>query len=127
MHLRPGSAAYLENIWLWAADHDLDPKSEDQIDIYSGRSLVIKSDCAWLWATTVEHSVLYQFQVSDTKNIVIGMIQTESSYFQPTPKSPSPFKTGVFSNDPIFSQCEYDSAVGCAMSWGIRIVDSSAT
>ncbi|KMU92584.1 exo-beta-1,3-glucanase Exg0 [Coccidioides immitis H538.4] len=34
LHLTPRSSAYLENIWAWVADHDLDVVSQDQIDIY---------------------------------------------------------------------------------------------
>lgn len=78
MHLTPGSSAYLENAWLWTADHDMDRQNLDQVNIYAARGLLIESDVAWLWGTSVEHNVLYQYQLSGAKNIVMGMIQTES-------------------------------------------------
>jgi hypothetical protein len=78
MHLTPNSTAYLENAWLWTADHDMDRQSLDQVDIYSARGLLIESDVAWLWGTSVEHNINYQYQISNAKNIVMGMIQTES-------------------------------------------------
>ena len=40
LHLTKTSSAYLENIWVWTADHDLDDKpslSEAQVDIYVAR------------------------------------------------------------------------------------------
>ena len=99
--------------------------TQDQIDIYAARGLLIESDRAWLWGTSVEHCVLYQYQISNAQNIVLGMIQTESPYFQPIPKAPQPFATGLFSNDPVFPNCSPTDA-RCAFSWAARIVDSSS-
>ncbi|KID94680.1 LysM domain protein, partial [Metarhizium majus ARSEF 297] len=123
MHLTPGSSAYLENVWLWTADHDLDKVTQDQIDVYAGRGMLIESDTAWLWGTAVEHCVLYQYQISSASTILMSMIQTESPYFQPIPKAPFPFNAGVFPNDPTFADC---SSLGCYSSWAVRIVDSTA-
>lgn len=33
--------------------------TQDQIDVYAGRVLLIKSKLAWLWGTAVEHCVFY--------------------------------------------------------------------
>ncbi|KAL3954473.1 hypothetical protein ACCO45_010036 [Purpureocillium lilacinum] len=116
MHLTPGSTAYIENAWLWTADHDLDKASLDQIDIYSGRGLLVQSDAAWLWGTSVEHNVLYQ---------VTALIRF-SQYFQPVPASPRPFTPGYFPNDPTFASCLASSSKRCAVSWAARIVDSAS-
>lgn len=48
-------------------------KSQDQIDVYGARGLLIESTLAWLWGTAVEHSVLYQYQLSQANNILMGM------------------------------------------------------
>ena len=125
MHLTPNSTAYMENAWLWVADHDLEKITKDQIDIYVGRGLLVESDRAWLWGTASEHAVLYQYQFSQASNIFMSMIQTESPYFQPTPRAPSPFTTGLFPNDPTFSGCAATDTK-CFVSWAVRIVDSSA-
>ncbi|KAK2750071.1 hypothetical protein FQN57_004563 [Myotisia sp. PD_48] len=125
LHLTPKSTAYLENIWVWVADHDLDVVTQDQIDVYSARGILIESQLAWLYGTTSEHNVLYQYQLSGAKNILMGMIQTESPYFQPVPVAPLPFPTKIFPNDPLFDECEMGS-VTCALSWAVRIVDSSS-
>ncbi|KAI8648701.1 Pectin lyase fold virulence factor [Fusarium keratoplasticum] len=125
LHLKPESTAYLENVWAWVADHDLDKSDRPQIDIYVGRGILIQSKKAWLWGTASEHCALYQYQVSDATNIVMGMIQTESPYYQPVPVAPKPFRTGIFPDDPTFSDCKADD-VRCYSSWALRVVDSTA-
>lgn len=109
---------------MWVADHDMEVPSQDQIDVYAGRGLLIQSQRAWLWGTAVEHAVLYQYQLSNAKNILLGMIQTESPYFQPTPNAPQPFRVGMFPDDPTFADCTSDPKK-CAKSWAVRIIDSS--
>lgn len=125
LHLTPSSTAYLENIWVWVADHDLDVNSQDQIDVYAGRGILIESNVAWLYGTSSEHSTLYQYQLSGANRIVLGMIQTESPYYQPVPLAPAPFSPGKFPNDPTFDDCDSDPTK-CAVSWAVRIIDSSS-
>lgn len=124
LHMTAQSSAYLENVWVWVADHDLDKISQDQIDIYVGRGVLIESQGpTWLYGTASEHCVLYQYQLSGAKEIVLGMIQTESPYFQPTPMAPQPFTIGLFKDDPTFDDCDSGSGT-CAVSWAVRILDS---
>lgn len=61
LHLKPKSTAYLENVWAWVADHDLDKSDRPQIDVYVGRSMLIHSKKAWLRGTSSEHCALYQY------------------------------------------------------------------
>jgi hypothetical protein len=59
-HMTSQSLGYLENSWMWVADHDMDIVTQDQINIYSGRGLLIESQGpTWLYGTAVEHNVLY--------------------------------------------------------------------
>ncbi|KAF7556581.1 hypothetical protein G7Z17_g1326 [Cylindrodendrum hubeiense] len=126
MHLTPQSSAYLENVWMWTADHDFDTPDQAQIDVYVGRGLLIESKGpTWLWGTSVEHCVLYQYQLTGAENIVMGLIQTESPYFQSVPTAPAPFKPGAFPDDPAFHDCSASSKT-CGVSWAVRIIDSSA-
>ncbi|KAF3162705.1 hypothetical protein TWF788_001795 [Orbilia oligospora] len=81
LHLTPTSSGYFENAWIWTADHDLD----------IGPS--------WFYGTASEHSVLYQYQLQGAKNIFMGLIQTESPYFQPNPMAPAPFLPGLSLDD----------------------------
>jgi hypothetical protein len=112
-------------VWAWTADHDLDVKSQDQIDVFSARGILVESHGpTWMYGTASEHNVLYQYQLSGAQKIVMGMIQTETPYFQPLPAAPEPFKPGLFPNDPDFTNCG-DNIAGCAMAWAVRVIDSS--
>lgn len=102
----------------------MDVVTQDQIDVYAARGVLVESQGpTWLYGTASEHNVLYQYQISAAKDILLAMIQTESPYFQDTPKAPAPFNTGQFSNDPTFSNCTGSSST-CAASWAVRIIDS---
>ncbi|GLI75810.1 hypothetical protein PoHVEF18_004076 [Penicillium ochrochloron] len=49
MHITStASGVYLENVWLWTADHDLDSASNTQISVYSGRGLLVEGKNIWL-------------------------------------------------------------------------------
>ncbi|KAK6334538.1 hypothetical protein TWF730_003752 [Orbilia blumenaviensis] len=92
LHLTPQSSGYFENAWIWTADHDLDVVSQDQIDIYVARGVLVESQGpSWFYGTASEHNVPYQYQLQGAKNIFMGLIQTESPYFQPNPMAPAPF------------------------------------
>ncbi|RSL41294.1 hypothetical protein CEP53_012846 [Fusarium sp. AF-6] len=127
LHLTPDSSGYLENVWMWTADHDFDTADQTHIDIYVGRGMLIESKGpTWLWGTSVEHCVLYQYQLSGAQNVVMGLIQTEAPYFQSVPEAPAPFTPGAFPNDPGFKDCSSKNARSCAVAWALRIIDSSA-
>lgn len=59
----------------------------------------------------------------------MGMIQTESPYFQGIPAAPTPFEDslGQFAFDPPYKQC-YDAKdwYTCGFSWAARIVMSKS-
>lgn len=79
----------------------------------------------WLYGTASEHCVLYQYQTIDASNIFMGMIQTESPYFQAVPAAPAPFNTApaMFRSDPKFDFCAAGDAK-CGVSWAVRLVNS---
>jgi glucan 1,3-beta-glucosidase len=48
MHVTPSaSGLYMENVWLWTADHDID--GNGQITVYAGRGLFIESTNGPIW------------------------------------------------------------------------------
>ena len=124
LHLTPTSSAYLENVWAWTADHNLDV-DYSQISIYNARGILIESQQGpvWMYGTASEHNVMYQYSVVNAKNIFMAMIQTEVPYYQSTPKAPLPFVTNEAYYDPDFSHCPAESQT-CAMAWGLRVVNS---
>ena len=123
MHITSSaSGAYLENTWFWTADHSLDTGGSPQIDIYTGRGVLIESaGPTWLYGTASEHSVLYNYQLNGAQNTWMGMIQSETPYFQPNPVAPQGI-SGSLPSDPSFN-CQADDTT--CDSWGLRIVNSS--
>ncbi|OAX78349.1 hypothetical protein ACJ72_07345, partial [Emergomyces africanus] len=134
MHITKTASAYMENMWLWVADHDVDDhdlqdanSTLPQTSIYCARGLLVEStEATWLYGTSAEHAVYYQYNFFEAQNVFASMIQTESPYYQPTPKVPAPFEAavGVFSGDPDYSNCR-DGLPGCDSSWALRMINSS--
>ncbi|KAJ5494458.1 hypothetical protein N7463_010545 [Penicillium fimorum] len=128
MHITSSATGlYMENNWLWVADHDLDGDGQTQITIYSGRGMNIESTEGniWLSGVSVEHNVLYQYQLASTKNIYMAQIQTESAYYQPNPLATTPFPVVKSLHDPDFEASCADKGENCAEGWGLRVLDST--
>ncbi|KAK3682422.1 pectate lyase superfamily protein-domain-containing protein [Podospora appendiculata] len=127
MHVTKGaSGLYMENVWLWTADHDIDDAANTQITLYSGRGLFIESTAGtfWLYGTSSEHHALYQYQLAGTQNIFMGQIQTETPYYQPSPNALVPFSPVASLNDPDFGSSCAGVAGNCAAAWGLRVLNS---
>ena len=57
LHITQAATAYIENVWLWVADHELDISTHNEVNIYNGRGMFIESKGpVWLYGTSVEHS-----------------------------------------------------------------------
>ncbi|KAK6210577.1 hypothetical protein LQW54_006060 [Pestalotiopsis sp. IQ-011] len=128
MHVTSRAAGlYMENTWLWVADHDIEDPSNAQITVYAGRGLLIESTAGpvWLVGTAVEHHVLYNYQFVGASNIFGSEFQTETPYYQPTPNALVPFPVNTALHDPDFSTSCTNVAGNCAESWGLRVVDTS--
>ncbi|KAL5430538.1 hypothetical protein PMIN07_007831 [Paraphaeosphaeria minitans] len=139
LHITPwASGVYMENNWLWVADHDLDDSlnNNTQITVYAGRGLLDQSvqGRVWLYSTAVEHHVKYEYQFVDTRDVVMGQIQTETAYYQPDPDATLPFPENTALFDPVFttappsnstSNSTHPVSSNNASGWGLRIVRSS--
>ena len=87
MHITKSGSCYMENVWGWTADHDIDAHS--QINVYNSRGFLCESQGpVWLYGTAMEHSVYYQYNFYGAANVMMGMIQTETPYYQPSTKTP---------------------------------------
>ena len=121
LHITAQATAYVENCWFWVADHELDLADHSQVNIFNGRGVLIASEegPVWMYGTSAEHSVLYNYQISNASNVYMALIQTETPYFQSNPDASTPFTSNAAYSDPVFSG---SSRVNKA--WGLRIVDS---
>ncbi|KAI1371255.1 glycoside hydrolase family 55 protein [Hypoxylon crocopeplum] len=131
MHVSKTAARlYMENVWLWVADHDVDNNSLTQIKVYAGRGLLVESTVGTLWlvGTSIEHHVRYQYQFSKTQNIFAGQIQTETPYHQPNPGARQPFPLNTTIDDPNFDiLCPQGSSPStCSEAWGLRVSASKS-
>ncbi|MCJ1308907.1 hypothetical protein MMC25_002562 [Agyrium rufum] len=124
LHVTSKATIYLENTWFWVADHELDQAPNNQVDIYNGRGVFFESAQGPIWAygTASEHSQLYNYQIVNSENVYMGIIQTETPYYQSNPNALTPFTPNSAYSDPDFSSCTTDS---CRKAWGLRIVSSS--
>ncbi|KAF7311541.1 hypothetical protein MKEN_01056500 [Mycena kentingensis (nom. inval.)] len=107
LHLTTHSSAYLEGMWVWNADHPLDEEDEStQLTLFSGRGILSESQGpVWLIGTASEHHVLYQYYLFNARDHYIGLMQTETPYFQPLVGAaplPAPFTSMSKYHDPEF-------------------------
>ncbi|KAL2152865.1 hypothetical protein VTH82DRAFT_4020 [Thermothelomyces myriococcoides] len=121
MHItQPAAGLYMENCWLWVADHDLEEGADNQqISIFAGRGLLVDGTRGplWLVGTGVEHHQMYEYYLAGAANVYMGQIQTETAYYQPNPDARLPFASEVEAyHDPVFAEGE--------SGWGLRVVDS---
>ncbi|KAJ2993621.1 hypothetical protein NUW58_g1786 [Xylaria curta] len=125
MHITPSANnLYLENVWLWTADHDVDDPQLRQITVYTGRGLLVESQLGniWLVGTSVEHHVRYQYLFRNTQNVYAGQIQTETPYYQPNPSARSPFPLNTTSDPNFDVSCpKATAAANCAEAWGLVV------
>ncbi|CAK1355823.1 Glucan endo-1,3-beta-glucosidase [Cercospora beticola] len=121
MHLRETSSTYIENSWLWTADHDLDDSYNQQIG--TGRGLYsVSQGPTWLVGTGSEHHVFYAYQFENAKHVYAALMQVESPYWQPSPRAPAPWVPDAATwNDPDFSNCQQNVSQ-CYMQWALRIL-----
>ncbi|RLL96917.1 hypothetical protein CFD26_106729 [Aspergillus turcosus] len=112
LHLTTDSSGYFDNVWVW-------------VSIYVARGVLIESQGPiWLYRTSSEHMQMYQYQLSNASNIVLGHMQTETPYYQPNPNALDPYEAGAagFPSDSPFDHCADDLCTG---AWALRILDSS--
>jgi len=108
-HLTSSSSAYVENMWLWTADHDLDSNRGQTIS--TGRGLLVEATKGtWLLGIGVEHNTLYQSNFHNAAEVFVGFQQSEAPYWQGSATAstwaPAPWNsTALLPSDPDFSWC----------------------
>ncbi|KAK0210244.1 exo-beta-1,3-glucanase [Desarmillaria ectypa] len=117
LYLTSEATAYLEGTWVWLSDHDLDEPSEARVTLFSSRGILSESRGPVWMVGTAEHHSLYQYNLVKARDHYMGLIQTETPYYQPVPPAPSPFGIHGGYNDPAF-----DSDTTSA--WALRVKSS---
>ncbi|KAI5292140.1 hypothetical protein KEM52_006587 [Ascosphaera acerosa] len=99
MRVSPSGSGYFENNWYWVADHELDRADHSQINVYTGRGVLIEGAREdrgnWFIGTASEHSTLYNYQISNARNVYMTVIQTETPYYQSNPTALVPYRPGA--------------------------------
>ncbi|KAL9612606.1 MAG: hypothetical protein Q9167_002812 [Letrouitia subvulpina] len=123
IHLTSTSSAYIENMWGWTADHDLDggPDSVPEAPIIAvGRGALIEATLGtWLVGTAMEHNTLYQYNFYAAVNVCIVFQQSETPYWQGPngfQLAPAPWTDFLIPSDPTFNNCGSEDAQ-CRMAW----------
>jgi glucan 1,3-beta-glucosidase len=126
LHLTHTASVYIEDMWGWTADHDLDGNFGQTIG--TGRGALVESTRGtWLVGTAFEHNTLYQYNLASAANVFIGMQQSETPYWQGTggpAQAPAPWTPNSLFADPTFSNCKTDDP-NCRMAWYQRVVAGS--
>ncbi|KAG2413903.1 hypothetical protein HFD88_003093 [Aspergillus terreus] len=125
LRLSSTSSAYIENMWGWTADHDLDGQNQQVIS--TGRGLLVEATAAtWLVGTGFEHHTLYQYNFNAARNVFSALQQSETPYWQGPGNilAPAPWADNVATSDPNFAQCAPNDAT-CRMALFERINQSS--
>ncbi|KAH9934691.1 glycoside hydrolase family 55 protein [Fomitopsis serialis] len=118
LHLTANSNAYIEGTWVWLADHDLDDAAQSNLTLYSGRGILSESAGPVWMIGTAEHHVLYQYNLAGAQNHYIGVMQSETPYFQPLPVPPVPFSINGTYKDPSFP-------ISLTAAWGLYVQSST--
>jgi glucan 1,3-beta-glucosidase len=108
MHLTKTSSTYVENVWGWTADHNMDD-SISPIIISTGRGLLVEATKGtWLPGTGFEHNWLYNYNFNQAQNVFAGLLQSETPYMQglnAVKTVPAPWTVNPTYGDPDYSWC----------------------
>jgi glucan 1,3-beta-glucosidase len=118
LHLTPSASIYIEDMWGWTADHDLDANNNEVISTGRG-ALVEATRGTWLVGTAFEHNTLYQYNLAAAENVYVGMQQSETPYWQGTgtpAQAPAPWTSDSSFSDPTFDNCG-ENDPNCRMAW----------
>ncbi|KAJ7066188.1 exo-beta-1,3-glucanase [Mycena amicta] len=117
LHILGGG--YFENVWVWTADHDLDDPAQGRINVFTARGVFVDHapGPVWLVGTASEHAVFYQYSIVASQYVYMGMIQTETPYYQPTPAPPNPFTANSDWDDPSWGSS--------GSAWALNVASSS--
>lgn len=128
LHLTKWSSAYIENVWGWTADHDLDGVYTQ--NIATGRGMLVEATKGtWMVGTSMEHNTLYQYNFNGAENVFAAMQQSETPYWQGVNSgtvAPFPWTNDLQPSDPDFAHCGADGGGYCGAALFEKIAESKS-
>ena len=118
LHLTESASMYIEDMWGWTADHDLDLNYNQAISTGRG-ALIEATKGTWLVGTAFEHNTMYQYNLASAQNVFVAMQQSETPYWQGTGgpyQAPAPWTVDSSFADPTFDNCQANDP-NCRMAW----------
>jgi hypothetical protein len=101
-------SAYIENTWIWVADHFTEGSGGTSIGAKGGM-LVQSTYGSWLHGVGVEHWWLYQLNLWEPSGVVVTLLQSETNYDQGDNTEqvvPAPWTASTSTwGDPDYSWC----------------------
>ena len=122
IHITSSASAYLENVWGWNADHDIDPTTGgvNANSIQTGRGALIESTSPTFFVgVAMEHCSLYSVHPYHAQNLFLGMIQDETPYWQRDNAAPSNWIPNTKYGDPDFENCALGD-INCRQAFGLH-------
>ncbi|KAI5307802.1 hypothetical protein KEM55_007378, partial [Ascosphaera atra] len=83
LHLAGNSSAYVENTWVWVADHMAEPDGAGGVYIAAKQGVRVESDRGtWLYGLGAEHFWFYSLGLIGARNVAVALLQAETNYDQ---------------------------------------------
>ncbi|PIA90493.1 Glucan endo-1,3-beta-glucosidase [Cercospora beticola] len=122
LHLSSTSSAYINNAWVWVADHAVDHANVGTDTAGKGGVLVEATKGTWLTGLGSEHWWYYNLGYNKASNVFVSMLQSETNYQEGNsqngsgaPSDPPPGPFTPTSSDPSWDHCNNAPAV-CRMT-----------
>lgn len=106
MHLAETSTAYIDNVWVWLADHYTDGSTGQTNSAAKSGVLIEATQGTWLSGLAAEHFWLANVEYNNATNVFLSLLQSETNYYQGSGTlavTPSPWTPTSY--DPDFSWC----------------------
>ncbi|KAI5293479.1 hypothetical protein KEM52_005492, partial [Ascosphaera acerosa] len=126
LHLTASSSAYVENTWVWVADHQVEDGGGINIAAKNGVR-VDATKGTWLYGLGSEHWWLYSLGLINAKNVAIALLQAETNYDQGqwapgNRQAPAPWTASAQDGDPTFATCK---SAACRVGYAMYLTGGS--
>ncbi|KAI5288229.1 hypothetical protein KEM54_005374 [Ascosphaera aggregata] len=126
LYLTTSSSVYVENTWVWVADHMTEGDGGSNIAGKAGVR-VESTQGTWLYGLGSEHWWFYSLGLVNAKNVAVALLQAETNYDQgirapDNRQAPTPWTPNTKEGDPTFSTC---ASAACRVGYAAWITGGS--